>query len=123
MKLCVLKIFERSDDLPIIRMIGRIQRLVDHILCVAVWIIVHALPLFVLNDLFFLFEHWLCDRVYEPAELVGFGPQHFFQSVVRYRLQVICAVAIRRTIRTGTADPRRQLIKAAFAEVFGFEKQ
>ncbi len=69
-----IQIFQRPDDLPIIRMVRRIERFADDIPIMAIGRIIDALPFFIFDDLFFLVDDALGDGLNEPAQFIGFGP-------------------------------------------------
>ena len=119
----ILQVFQRSDDLPVVRMVCRVQGLVDDVQCVAVRRVVDALAFLVLDDLFFFRQHRLGDGVDEPAELVRFGPDHLFKRILGNRLQIIGAVLRGRAVGARAADARAHLVEPALAQVLRFQEQ
>ena len=90
----ILQIVERADNLPVVRMVLRARGLIDHVIRVSVRNVIDGLPLLVLYHLLLFREYGLGHCVNEPAQLVGFCPEHFLERIFGHRLKIICPVAV-----------------------------
>ena len=54
-----------------------IKRLGDNPEIVAIGLIINALTFFVFDNLFFIINNVLRDRIDEPAQLISLGPYYF----------------------------------------------
>ena len=116
------QIRQRTDDLPPIGVSFGVERAIDHVVVVAVRLVVDALPLLVLHDLLLLRHHGLGHGVDEEAELVRLRPQRLLEAVRGHDFEVVRAVVAGRTVRRAS-DTRHQAIESARPEILGVEKE
>ena len=102
---CV-QIFQRPYDLPIIRMVGRIKGFADNIPIMSVRGIIDTLAFFIFDDLLFIIDDILGDGFNEPAQLIRFRPDDFFQRVFRDGLEILRHIIRRKPIRAFAAYAR-----------------
>ena len=93
-----VEIRKRTDHLPAVGVLGRVQRLVDHKRRVSVRLVVDPLPFLVLDDLPLLRDHRLGHRIDEKPELVRLGPKRLLERVVGHDLEVVGPVRVGGTV-------------------------
>jgi len=102
----ILKIFQTSNNLPVIRMIFWVKVSVYHIKSMTVWAVIYSLSLFIFYNLFFLGQDGFCNRINKEAKFIGFGPDHFFKRITGNSLKIIGSVSASRSIGSGTTNSR-----------------
>jgi hypothetical protein len=84
----VREVFERADDLPVVRMVLGKEQLVDHVAGVPVRVVVDPLPFFVLYHGLLIDERLLRHRRQQVAQPVGLEPQRHLERVLWHDLEV-----------------------------------
>src|SRR5690606_40561177 len=101
----------------------RIKILVNYILGVTVRPVINPLSFLIFYYLFLLGKNRLGNGIDKISKFIGFGPDHFFQGVVWYRLEIIGPVAAGRTIGSATTYTGTQFVKTSLAQVFRFKEK
>ena len=106
----VLQMLHAPDDVPGVGMPFGKEVLEDDLDRRSVGYVVHALATLVLDDVPLVIEVLLVDGVEEVAHAVRFGPEHQLERSGRHRLEVVCAVEVRRAIDPTLRDIRSRTL-------------
>ena len=112
-----LQILQAADYLPVVRVISRIHSFVNHIAGMAIRLIVHTLPLFILDNLLLVFQYLLCDGIDHIPHTVALHPQNALECILGHDL-VVDGPVVPGTAVELTAGIIDNLKKIAFAYIF-----
>ena len=98
-----LDVLVRSDDVAVVGMAFREQRLHERFFGESVRLVLDALAALVADDVLLVRERGLIDLLEQIAHAIRLEPQRQLELVGRDRLEVVRAVVVRRAVHAGRA--------------------
>ena len=102
-----LDVLVRSDDVAVVRVALREQRLHQRFFGKSVRLVLDALAPLVADDVLLVRERGLVDLLEQIAHAIGFEPQRQLELVRRHGLEVVRAVVVRGAVHAASRRPLR----------------